>query len=425
MPENSKRMGNTTVVIVGAGICGLYAAKELLSGSFQVMIIEARDRTGGRIWTDNKKFKMPVDLGAEFLHGNPPLSLKMIKKLGVETQSAGNRFLEIRNDRVHNPEFDSKVWDKLISDLKKLDHDMPFQTFFDSHFPDEKYSAFRNSVFNLIEGYDAADPQKISAYALRDEWQENDDQSRIVNRYGSLVQHLENEIVKQGGKIVFEEDVSTITCTDDEVMIATAKREYKADKVIVTVPISVLQQRRISFTPLINGYMNAADDIGFGGVIKFLFEFKSRFWYADNCRANLKEFDFILSDAKIPTWWTQTEKESTLLTGWVAGPAALSLAKENLFEAAIDSLVYIFKRPASEIRSLVQKSQIVNWNEDPFSLGAYAYATPASHAAREILTTPVANRIYFAGEALSKNNTMGTVEAALQSAEVVVQKINQ
>ncbi|HYG04593.1 MAG TPA: NAD(P)/FAD-dependent oxidoreductase [Chryseosolibacter sp.] len=416
-------MSKRNVVIVGAGICGLYAAKRLLSSGIGVAIVEARKRTGGRIWTHYTEFQRPVELGAEFLHGRPKLSLKMMDEAGESKVKAGGKFLELRDDGVRAPKFESTDWYRLLNEIKKLDADITFRKFFDDHFSANTHAEFRDSVFRLIEGYDAAAPDKISAFALRDEWQQDDTQHRIRNYYGSIIQHLEKEINKLGGKIFLEHTVDHITWNEREVNIHTTQKKLQANKVLVTVPISILQQEKIKFTPSIHDYIEASRKIGFGDVIKMIFEFKAPFWKTSKAREDLKDFDFVLTDAKVPTWWTQTSENSTLLTGWIAGPVVNQLSNETLYDDAMNSLSYIFKMTRLEIESLLQCYKIANWRDDLFSLGAYAYATPLSLAARKILTTPVVNRIYFAGEALNENAAMGTVEAALQSAEAMVRKM--
>jgi monoamine oxidase len=154
-------------------------------------------------------------------------------------------------------------------------------------------------------------------------------------------------------------------------------------------------------------------------VIKFLFEFRKPVW-----EGTLQNAGFIFSDALVPTWWTQLPSAYPLLSGWLSGPATLTAPRgDKLADMALQSLAYLFRTSPETIMSELRALEIVDWSRDPFSFGAYAYKTPYTAAALDLLTTPVYDTIYFAGEAFNVGSEMGTVEAALQSAARVVAKI--
>jgi monoamine oxidase len=160
--------------------------------------------------------------------------------------------------------------------------------------------------------------------------------------------------------------------------------------------------------------MNAARHIGYGSVIKILLEFAAPFWEEDT--------GFIFSKEKVPVWWTQFPNKTPVLTGWLGGPPAdhfKQVSKEEILKIALDSLSGLIQK---ELPPLVS-SHIYNWADNPQTLGAYSYDTPMSDNARKVLNTPVADTIYFAGEALYEGKHPGTVEAALISGKNVAQMI--
>ena len=140
----------------------------------------------------------------------------------------------------------------------------------------------------------------------------------------------------------------------------------------------------------------------------------------------MADLSFLVSDATVPTWWTQHPASHPVLTGWFAGPKAdrvSSLAASELVEMGIASLAEIFDLSPDRIREDVVASRAINWGNDPFARGAYSYATPKTRAAQLALRKPHRGAIFFAGEALYAGPDMGTVEAALASGLETAQMI--
>ena len=124
------------------------------------------------------------------------------------------------------------------------------------------------------------------------------------------------------------------------------------------------------------------------------------------------------STAPVPTWWTQLPDDSALLTGWLGGPRAYQLQhsdKKIILDQALSTLALFFSMRSEELQHKLVASQIVNWPAEPFTRGAYSYATCDTPAAVKVVTQPVGNTLFFAGEALHDGPQMGTVEGALAS----------
>jgi monoamine oxidase len=169
----------------------------------------------------------------------------------------------------------------------------------------------------------------------------------------------------------------------------------------------------------------AAADIGFGNVVKLVFRFATA-WWADHAGRDLADLSFLLSDAAVPTWWTQYPTGRPVLTGWYAGPKAdrvAALSEAELVEMGLASLAEIFARPVERLRGELVAARAVNWRNDPFARGAYSYATPKTRAAQRVLRQWDGDAILFSGEALHIGPDIGTVEAAFAIGRETAQTI--
>src|SRR5690606_36789076 len=131
------------------------------------------------------------------------------------------------------------------------------------------------------------------------------------------------------------------------------------EKVLVSVPVSVLKARKIEFNQPLVQYDNALQDIEMGSAIKFLFEFESPFWEeAKFAGRKVEQMSFMFSDAKVPTWWTQLPNKAPILTGWFVGPSLDQMQRDDymLLEVAFQSLAYIFNCPVQKIHRLTKGS---------------------------------------------------------------------
>ncbi len=415
---NTKRQ---SVLIIGAGASGLMAAA-MLAQKYDVTVLEARQRTGGRIFTIEDKFGFPAEAGAEFIHGEQPVTEKILGESSTRRLPFEGRFYRKEGGHIsRDVDMLDEYWDELVGALNRLQEDQSIGGFIDTHFAGEKYRELRKSVKQFAEGYDAADLTKVSAFALREEWahQDDDDQSRIRGGYQSLIRHLEQRLEAEGGEILLSTEVSQISWSAASVRVtSTDGQTFTGEKILITVPLGVLQQGRIAFSPELPDHRDAFSKLGFGGVIKFLFQFEPAFW-EKTIQKKFPGFGFIFSDAAIPTWWSQAPADSPLITGWLGGPEAVSIQKDSnhLFDTAVESMCSLFDVSRETLTSAISTWHIADWVSDPFSCGAYAYATVGSKREIDFLLNPVEDTIYFAGEALYEGIAMGTVEAALRSGQ--------
>jgi monoamine oxidase len=414
------------IIIVGAGAAGLMTARELLKQGHIVTILEANDRLGGRIHTiHDPSFDYPVEKGVEFIHGDLPLTIQLLKEAGIEYKPVKGIMARIVNDDWKTQDDFTIGWKELMKQMNEVKEDMTVNDFLEKNFSDQKYEELRKSVLRFAQGFDLADPSKASVLALREEWMEEvEEQYRIPGGFDQLINYLEKQCLRLGGVIHTSSAVTKIEWQKNDVTIITEdKKIYNSNKVIITVSLGLLQMEPvvISFQPAINDYLEAAKKIGFGSVIKILLQFKEAFW-----EEKKKNIGFLFADEIIPTWWTQLPSSYPLLTGWAGGPQAWQLENkddETILALALQSLSNIFKKPIDELKQILTASLIANWRKDPFTKGGYSYSIIESTKAQKLFSTPISDTIFFAGEAFYAGPTPGTVEAALVSGKNVAEKI--
>jgi len=419
-------MAKPEILIIGAGAAGLMAAYTLSKAGKRISVLEARDRIGGRIHTLDSEFPFKHgELGAEFVHGNLPVTMQLMHGSGLEYISTEGEMWRYQDGKLARNSWNMPGWGELMKKFKSLKEDMTISDFLEQYFSGSKYEPLRKWVIRFTSGYDTADPAKASVFALRDEWGNEDDdaQSRIVGGYGKLMEYLADESRLHGAEYHFNSIVKHIDWSKGEVKVVVDNGDtYEAKQVILALPLGVLQAKLVAFEPSIEKYDDAFMQIGFGAIVKILFEFRDAFWENDE-RVHMS---FVMSDEEIPTWWTQYPTHANVLTGWLGGlPAERKkhLTDEEFVQHGITSLAHIFNKKETEIKNNLVAWEVANWTNDPFTLGSYVYDMPESHAARKILSKPVADKLYFAGEFIYEGPSMGTVEAALTSGLDVAKKI--
>ena len=405
------------VIIIGAGAAGLTAMKNLAEAGYKVCMLEAAEAIGGRIATiEERGFTHFVETGAEFIHGKLPLTFKLLKEAGLSYEVVEGDMIGVQNGEWQKEEHDDH-WNKFINELNRLKTDVTILEFLDTHFHEPQYIHLRQAVQRFAEGFDLADISKGSIHSIKSEWKNIDKkQYRVKGGYIQLLHYLLKCSLQKDGIIYFNTFVNKIAYDRDNVTVTTAgKEKFEANKLIITVSLGVLQSGSIQFKPELTGHAVALQGIGFGAVIKFLLEFKTDFWREFN-----DDIGFLMTNEEIPTWWTQLPGESNLLTGWLGGPKAAEKIFETdnaLLQTALQSLSAIFRMPHSMLREELVHHKIICWQNQQHIKGGYSYRTLGSEQARKILSTPVHDIIFFAGEAISEGDSTGTVESALQSGQ--------
>jgi monoamine oxidase len=416
------------VVIIGAGAAGLAAWRELHSAGLNPVVLEARNRIGGRILTDRSADSL-VELGAEFVHGKPPAIWSILEKARLEVlESSGTRMVSSKEGLRPCPEYWEIIQrvDAQINPAREMSYDR--------FLAEAQASPFEKLlVRSYVEGFNAAHAELISApaIAIADRAAaeiEGQRQFRLPRGYGSLIDWLATGLPRES--LHLQTEAREIRWRRGQVEIAAdtsnGNRDFFAIRLLVTVPLGVLQAspgRRgaIQFIPPLSQKEAALGRLEVGQVVKLMISFKERFW------RNHGPLGFVISfGANIPTWWTQEPLASNILTGWAGGPAAEKLinrSQAELVEWAIESLNRIFGKSERWLRERADGIHYYDWSNDPFSRGAYSYPKVGGLKAAQILSEPMDDTIFFAGEATDFQGANGTVHGALDSGKSAAQKI--
>ncbi|RZL17074.1 MAG: FAD-dependent oxidoreductase, partial [Pedobacter sp.] len=380
-------MERESIIIVGGGVSGLVAAG-LLSSKYDIVLLEAQRRFGGRICTTKiKTFPMLIEGGAEFIHGNALETFKLLKAANLKyTAVEGKVYRKHKTDLI--PDEDRiEGWEEMLNQMGKVPKDMTLNQFLHKFFAGESYRELRLQVSVFAEGFDLADPDKVSVKSLYEEWMHQSEDHRVDQGYSALVNFLVKDARKKDCKLITGAIVRSVEWQTQNVNISTIDGQvFKANKCLLTVPLGILQSSdglSINFQPAISNYLTATTKIGYGKVIKVVLIFKSRFWK--------KDAGYFLGEGVFSAWWTQLPSSGPVLTGWVGGPKAEQLSKlsgDFLLEEAIKSLSDLFQLDEMILKESLESWRIFNWQKQKSVMGGYSYSMLETAEALKLLNTP-------------------------------------
>ena len=406
-------------MIIGAGAAGLIAARELARRGKKVILLEARDRCGGRIETlPPAEFGYAAEAGPEFVHGAAGHTRSLMREAGLSLTPSRGTAWYAEDGVLSMDDRSTPNGSEFRRELMALQDDLPVAEFLARQFGDPRYAELRRSITRMVEGYDAADPNRASTFALREEWMGRglNQQGRIAEGYGELTDFLLAECRRHGVTVQFGAVAIAIDANASGVTVRCRDgRFFAAEGAILAVPLPLLQS--IALPDEARVIADAARaDIGFGNVVKILLRFSRRWWEAHGGQ-DLNDMSFLFSRAAVPTWWTQHPAAHPVLTGWLAGPraaAVATLSSDAVIERALGSLAQNFAVTADWLKGMLVAARAIDWGADPFALGAYSYATPSTRQVLAAVDRPHAG-VWFSGEAFYGGPEMGTVEAAFAS----------
>ena len=416
------------VIVIGGGVAGLAAARRLVESSPapRVLLLEGRDRLGGRILTHRTvDHPLPIDLGPEFIHGRPPETFGLLAESGLIAVDIPFHHYDASETP---PSEDDGPWDAAEELLSKMtvpeNGDESFDDFLRRHPETPAEVARRARAY--VEGFNAAEAGRISVQSIlesnaEEDAQDGERQHRLIGGYDQLIAALAAAVTR-AGRIECGVVVRRVAWQAGRVEVtaetAAGLRTYRARQAVVALPLGVLQQPAdaptgVRFEPDVPTRSLIQDKLVMGDVRKFTLRCRSPFWevWADRDVSFLHKLD-----APIPVWWTKIPMRTPLLVGWAGGSNAKSLAGDaaSLRRAAVESLAMIFDKPSATIDAEILGLYAHDWQADPFARGAYSYVAVGGADAPDRLAEPIAGTLFFAGEHTHRG-LIGTVAGAIRT----------
>jgi monoamine oxidase len=431
----SLKIQKLPVVIIGAGAAGLAAAKKLKAKNIRFRILEARPRIGGRIFTVTEpSLNYPVEMGAEFFHGKRSLPLALAKKLKLNPRLLPGLLYRVTKDAVTEDSGRWKRMEKIMHQLRlPAGPDLSIEAAIEKIRPIPEDLEALDAVKKFIQGFNAADLAKYSTRAFwHEEMEGGHDQTvsyRVAGGYGPILNYFGNHLAYE--ELSLGTEVTRVVWKKGHVEIYSHGKDHHplptiyAKKCLITLPVSLLKTEAVTFSPSLHEKKEALSLIEMGHAARLVFRFRSPFWLDKKkwgkkmkCRFPAEGF-FQTEHPIFRTWWTTSPIQSPLLTAWVGGPPALRFMRQSLTRVkteATQAAGDLFGWSEKQLREQLVEIYYHPWSSDKFSQGAYSYTAVNGDSARRELAKPLADTLFFAGEATDYDEP-GTVSAALRSGE--------
>lgn len=407
---------STDVIVIGAGIAGISAARDLARGGKRVILLEARDRVGGRIHTNRERGT--VEAGAEFIHGENASTWEYVEELGLKTEIAGPENADsyrlfgekggIRRDT-----------DELYKRFRMSDDtlaiydgpDVSIAEYFKKNVTDEEAAFYK--VREIASDIESADPGLLSVRSVVHEDRLSTSGGRnfwIPSGYSDVVTG-----VSRGLDIRLRHRVVRIRWTEGKVDVECENgAHFTAARLVFTIPIGVLKRCPPEFLPALPvSFENAVKAIGFGNASKMTL------WMS----GAIPDFHFLATPGAVGHWWQRKFGAETVIVGFAGGllaDALVRLGEKAAIQAGIDDLA---DGLGGAVRHMIVHARHFTWSDDPYSYGSYSFPTVGMEDTRDVLQKPIENTIFYCGEATNTRGHPGMVHGALEEGKRVAREI--
>ena len=418
-PEGEVVEGNpfNDVIVIGAGVAGLTAARELAAQGLSVTVVEARDRTGGRVHTIRDFCGHPVEAGAEFIHTDHAETWPEIRAAQLDVSKCaltrrsmcnlGGRTRWLPWLLLHPGTWSAFPILRHLARARRPE--MSARDFIDRHGYRGRARLLAEMVFTAhLPG--VADEIGVTGL-LEDRVLHllTGSFHRITEGYDRLVDHI-----ARGLDIRRSFPVATVRWTPDGVTVAAEDgRALSARAAITTLPVGVLASGAVEFVPALPASKRRAlTDLVMGPVLKLLLHFSEPFWPA--WLANLS-----CGTGPVTLYWPALDggrRMPAVLTAYCTGPRAARLsrlAENEAVAVVLADLARLF--PKVDPRRLLLGARRIDWTTDPFARGGYTFTRPGGRGARAHLAASDTAALFWAGAACAASTIADTVQAAYVS----------
>jgi monoamine oxidase len=427
------------VVIVGAGAAGLMAAARLREAGRSVRVIEARGRAGGRILTARPTgMDAPVELGAEFLHGDAPRTRRLLAEAGANPVALPGEAWQAEQGRVEGGD---RIWASIERVLGRLDGDRERDRSFADFLRAERAEVSARdaeAAQAFVEGFFAADPERVSERALAGEDTESAAEvSRVPLGYDVVIRRLLERVGHD--RVRTGRAVRRVVWRRGQVELETvaadggAPETLAARAVIVTVPVGVLKtsdgRGHLRFDPPLHDVERALERVAMGPVARVTIAFDRAPWpeLLPSAAGRTGPPSFLHTpEHSFNAFWPAVGPTTRALVAWAGGARSRPLpgSADELAALALDDLAAATGADPSTLGRARVGAWSHDWRTDPYSCGAYSYITVGGEDAPAALGRSVEGTVFLAGEALDPER-IGTVEGALASGERAAEEVNR
>lgn len=437
------------LIVVGAGCAGLAAARELTTAGLSTIVLEARDRIGGRIHTVREPdLAYPIELGAEFVHGAAPDVHDIVRAAGLRAVPvAGSRWQAVGGELSRGDEY----WGRVRRIMARLDReaepDRSFADWLSSEAASDLTEAEREMAMEYVAGFHAADPTDVGeSWLARQAGPEEPAQTtdllrgaRIAEGYDRVPAWLARDLPRKAlrlgravDRVEWEAGAVRVTCTRRR----GGAESFEARAAVLTLPVGVLRTRAdepggIHFAPDIAERRDALERLAMGSATRLVLRLEEPFWKSGAGGPGppddrLDDLGFLNTPScAFRVWWTPAPADAPVLVAWTGGPRARALAGRDpatLAERALQELASQLGLASRSLGRLLVRAHAHDWEHDPYARGAYSYGRVGGGAAGAELARPLADTLFFAGEATDPSDeatAQGAIASGRRAAEQV------
>ncbi len=417
------------VIVVGAGIAGIAAARTLTENGFDVVVLESRTRIGGRIWTD-RSWGIPLDLGASWIHGaanpNPIWALRTENSLRTQpTDFYDMTFYDVDGEELSSGEVAADLatyrafyrrarrWGRRHGNETSLEDGFDVATSGRTLSAYDRRALDFNINYEIEQDYGGAATELSNRWFDQDSWLGGRQDAFMVDGYDQLIDILTDGLdIRTGNRVV------SVAYTGSGVTVRTLQNTFPAAYAVLTLPLGILQSGSVSFSPrLPRQKLDAIRALQMGTLNKLFLRYRTKFWDDTELfgyRANARGEWAVWFDMERITG----EPVLLALNAATFGAAIEQRSNKQTVAEATDVLRIIYGNAAPA----PEASIITRWNADPHTLGSYSHIPPgATGRDYRALSRPVADRLFWAGEATTSRYPQTVAGAYLSGIRAATQ----